>query len=270
MKELTHFKDPGNPKISVALAGINKLDWINICESKTIKDASQMMSAYKFDVLPIINKDNSYSHYYTTIRWSDYSTGNIIKKEIDASNTLYYLTSIEDAINKFDSSKSNYFFLDNLSETVGLITIGNLNCKHVYLYLYNLIIQLEHKMGSYIYHKDINDNELIKLFEDRENSINGKDALLRFNEDNKKGYDYAFIEYLYLTDLVYIFKNMGFLEHFNLTSSKLDKMIHRINAIRLVVAHPNKSLIVDDTSTTKLNNAIKNIDVLMNLMNHQI
>ena len=68
MKELTHFKDPGNPKISVALAGINKLDWINICESKTIKDASQIMSAYKFDVLPIINKDNSYSHY-VNIAW---------------------------------------------------------------------------------------------------------------------------------------------------------------------------------------------------------
>lgn len=266
MKELTHFKAPGNPKISVALAGINKLDWINICESKTIKDASQIMSVYKFDVHPIINKDNSYSHYYKTIRWSEYSTGNIIKKEIDASSTLYYLTSIEDAIKKFDSSKSNYFFMDNLSKTVGLITIGNLNCKH----LYNLIIQLEHKMGSYIYHKGINDNELIKLFEDRENSINGKDALLRFNEGNKKGYDYAFIEYLYLTDLVYIFKSLGFLEHFNLTSSKLDKMIHRINAIRLVVADPNKSLIVNDTSTTKLNNAIKNIDVLMNLMDHQI
>jgi hypothetical protein len=76
---------------------------------------------------------------------------------------------LDSSINKFDRLKTNYFFLDNLSEIFGLFIISNLNSsKHVYLY--NLITQLKHRMGYYIYDMRINDDDLVKLFENRENS----------------------------------------------------------------------------------------------------
>ena len=267
MKELQYFKDPANPKISVALAGINKLEWQSTSFQDSEKDAFELMKKGKFDVLPIVDSNNNIIAYFTTNKWGDFSENNIVRKEKTSIKNLYYLTSIEDAINLFAVSKRKYFFLDNLTDVVGLITIGNLNCKHVYLYLYNLIIQLEHKMGEFIFQNEIYDKDLVLLFEKRLLSSNSKDALKRYKEDDFSGFDYKFIEYLYLTDLAYIFKSYNLTSKLEISKSKFDLMIKRINDIRLVVAHPNKSLIRNDESVVKLNDGIKYMEQLMNLMN---
>jgi hypothetical protein len=98
---------------------------------------------------------------YKTINWANYAKDNIVVYEITPEDRVYYLTHIHDAIVKFAKTNSKCFFFDNQMEIIGLITIGNLNCKHVYLYLYNLVIQVEHAMDAYIYSDGVKDSELV-------------------------------------------------------------------------------------------------------------
>jgi hypothetical protein len=263
MKEQNYFKQSGNPEISVALAGISKWDWQKVSEGDSKEAAIELMRENRFDVLPIESANGNYTEFFVTEEWGKYEEGKILIKEIDTDSRLYYLTNINDAIIKFADTGRNYFFLDNQVNVVGLITIGNLNCKHVYLYLYNLIIQLEHALGSFIYQKGLKDIELIKMFEDRTESVNAKGALERYKLDNDKGYDYNFMEYIFLCDLAYIIKNSGLIGMVGLEKTEFDKLISNVNEIRNVVAHPNKSLIKSPASIIKLSNALKGLDILL-------
>lgn len=263
MKELQYFKDPGNPDISVALAGINKLEWICAEYDEVLHAAVHKMSKNKFDILPIIEKNGQVLKYYQTNRWGDYNSDNIIISEITQSDRLYYLTHIHDAIIKFAKTNRKFFFLDNQDEIIGLITIGNLNSKHVYVYLYNLVVQLEQAMGKFIYDQNVKDADLIKLFEQRKESNNSFDALARYKADDQKGLDYNFIEYIYLTDLSFIFCKYKFHELIGMTRRAFENEIVKANELRKLVAHPNKSIIRSNDSIHKLVEAIIGIDVLI-------
>lgn len=263
MKELHYFKNSGNPEISVALAGINKHEWVFAKSGEPLEKCVSKMLANKFDVLPIIEIDGTTRKCYKTTNWSDYSIENIEQYEITQGDRLYFLTHIHDAITKFAKTNRKFFFLDNQDEIIGLLVLGNLNCKHVYLYLYNLIIQLEHAMGKYIYKNKIKDLDLIELFGKRTESGNAKNALERFKEDDRNGLDYDFIEYLYLTDLYYIFKRYGFIEKLDMKQADFKSIISKVNDLRTIVAHPNKSLIRNENSIHDLFAAITGIDFLL-------
>ena len=266
MRELHFFRDPGNPHISVALAGINKLEWVSIDEAATIDEAARIMSENRFDILPITSGE-ACTHCYKTIIWGKYAIDNVEKHEITREERLYYLTSIEDVINQFAITNRKYFFLDNFIEIVGLLSIGNLNCKHVYVYLYNQVIQLEHKLGSYVYGKGVTDKELVQLFETKTDSSNAVESLDRYRNDDAEAMDYNFLEYIYLTDFRFIFKHFDFTKNLNLSNKVFTGMLISINEIRRVVAHPNKSLIRNDKSIHKVNEAIRTMDILLEKIN---
>ncbi len=263
MKEISYFKDSGNPSITVALAGINKLEWVYAEHSDSHDFSTIKMSELRFDVLPIRNDDSNYTHCYRTNIWGNYDPGNINRFEIIQEDKLYYLTNIHDAIRRFSATNRKFFFLDNQSDIVGLITIGNLNCKHVYLYLYNLIAQIEQALGRFIYANDITDQELYLQFKERTESKNAQEAIARYEADDDEGLDYNFLEYLYLTDLCYIFKKFELVEKLGISKSKFGDIIGNINEVRTVVAHPNKSLIRNDQSVHDLYQLITDIDYLL-------
>lgn len=266
MKEISYFKDPGNPTINVALAGINRMDWIYADHYELELASIRKMSECRFDVLPIRNGDGNISHCYRTTTWGNYEPTNIIRYEIVQADKLYYLTNIHDAIRRFSITNRKYFFLDNQSDIVGLITIGNLNCKHVYLYLYNLIVQVEQALGRFIYASGLTDKELYLQFKERTESKNAQEAIQRYDADDDKGLDYNFLEYLYLTDLCYIFKKYDLVDQLSITKRKFEDIIGNINAVRTVVAHPNKSLIRNDESIHDLYQLIEEIDYLLDSM----
>lgn len=266
MKEISYFKDSGNPTITVALAGINKVEWIYADHIESQSSSISKMKDYRFDVLPIRNEDGNYTQYYKTNIWGNYDPSNIIRCEIVQDDKLYYLTNIHDAIRKFSATNRKYFFLDNQSDIIGLITIGNLNCKHVYLYLYNLIVQVEQALGRFIYASGLTDKELYLQFKERTESKNAKEAIQRYEADDDLGLDYNFIEYLYLTDLCYIFKKYDLVDQLSITKRKFEDIIGNINAVRTVVAHPNKSLIRNDESIHDLYQLIEEIDYLLDSM----
>jgi len=266
MKEISYFKDSGNPTITVALAGINKLEWIYADHIESESASVSKMNDYRFDVLPIRNEDSNYTHCYRTNTWGNYDPANIIRFEIAQEDKLYYLTNIHDAIRRFSVTNRKYFFLDNQSDIVGLITVGNLNCKHVYLYLYNLIVQVEQALGRFIYASGLTDRELYLQFKERTESKNAQEAIQRYDDDDAKGLDYNFLEYLYLTDLCYIFKKFDLVERLGITKVKFGDIIGNINEVRTVVAHPNKSLIRNEGSIHDLYQLIEEIDYLLDSM----
>jgi len=265
MRELHFFRDPGNPHISVALAGINKLEWVSIDEAATIDEAARIMSENRFDIIPIQTKVGC-SHCYKTIEWGKYTVDNIEKHQIVEADRLYYLTSFEDVINQFDKTGRKFFFLDNLMEIVGLLSIGNLNSKHVYVYLYNQVVQLEHKLGSYVNSQGVTDKELVQLFETITNSRNAADSLKRYKNDDAEAMDYKFLEYIYLTDFRFIFERFDYAKNLNLSNKTFEDLLDSINEVRRVVAHPNKSLIRNVNSIQKVNSAIKAMDLLLERM----
>lgn len=262
MKELYYFKDPGNPHITVALAGISKFDWTSVSSDMNKYDVSTIMSTNRFDILPIVNGANV-THCFKTIRWGNYSPENIEKHEIRDQERLYYLTNIEDAIHLFARSGNKFFFLDNLKDIIGLTTIGNLNCKHVYLHLYNLIIQLENLLGSFIYLKGITDQRLLKAFEIGIESKHEKDIVRRYRRDDSMGMDSRFIDYVFFSDYIQIYKHYDLAKELDISFDCLEGYITKINDLRNMVAHPNQSLIKKDSSIFILSEAIQLIYQLL-------
>lgn len=269
MKELQHFKDPGNPHITVAIAGISKMDWIAATQGIDVSVASAIMSENRFDILPIMN-GSEVTHCFKTIKWGNYQESNIEKYEIRDHDRLYYLTNIEDAIHAFARTKAKFFFLDNLTEIIGLTSLGNLNCKHVYLYLYNLIIQLENLLGKYIHWNGIKDQDLIRLFELRTASDNAANSVKRYLDDDAEAMDYRFIEYIYLADLSYICRHYKLTIELGYSSGKFKDIIGKINNVRNVVAHPNQSLIKKESSIFQLSETIKLTYHLLDLINEKV
>ena len=150
MNDYYHYTRPGDPDISVALAGKSKLDWVYAEANDSREVAFQKMLVNRFDVLPIREVNGEYQRYYITKDWGTYVKEDIEIKFITPEDRLYYLTNIHDAIANFSVTRRQFFFLDNLLAINGLITIGNLNSKHIYLYLYNLIVQVEHALEIYL------------------------------------------------------------------------------------------------------------------------
>ena len=267
MEELRYFRQKSDPQIHAALIGINKMDWVHATHQHTIHEIAAIMFEYGFDVLPQKNKEGGYLQYYTTIKWGEYSKENLRWDKIDMSHSIYYLTNLRDVFKQFHSKGQNYFFLSNHSEAIGLVTIGNLNCKHVYLYFYNLINQLEDKLARLLI-SEISRDEILELLKTYANSVNIKsisnNTLQRFNNDCITGVDADILEYMYLSEIFQIyrdkklFKKLGYSNEnkFCLNNSK-------IKEIRNIVSHPNKSLIKDLTSVDTVWTALLKIEDLI-------
>ncbi|QNA44292.1 hypothetical protein [Lacibacter sediminis] len=255
MQEYQYFKQSGNPEVHAALVGISKQDWICVRFRENTNDAISTMSKYQFDILPKMNKDSSIDSYYRTVEWGKYSAENILLKKIESADKLYYLTNIRDVIRLMFESKRNFFFLTNHSEIVGLISISNLNCKHVALYYFNLINTLERRMGKFIHQHLATETilgSLQKLGEEKQ-IPSALDTVKRYKGDALKGLDGSIIEYLYLSDLFllacehHLYKLLGYKKQ-----QDFDKRSGLLRGLRNAIAHPNKSLVKGPLSLNDL------------------
>lgn len=267
MKEYQYFKQSSDPDIYAALPGISKRDWIEAKPGEPIESAANVMKKFQFDVLPLANKKGQYKGYFHTVEWGKYNEGNIRSDRIKAEDKLYYLAHIKDVIRSFFIEKRNFYFLSNRSEIIGLITIGNLNCKHVSLYYYNLISTLERNLAKFILDSDgIGKDVILNCLEtvaDNNNIEATKNSIKRYKDDNRKGVDGNIIEYLYLTDLflliehLELYKRMGFNK-----KEEFNKNLGRLKKLRNVVSHSNRSLITGPNSIHDLWQATQKISDL--------
>ena len=264
MNEKNYFSETFNLKISIASISTHSSD-LKVLEedSVTLSKALLFMRENTFDVLPLLNNKRKISSYYCTRLWGVFDVNNLIKRDINDFNSIYYLTNLSDTIDLFVERNINFFFLTNMKDINGLTTIADLNSKQVYIHLYNLITQIEKKMSEFLFLNGIDDNKQINVIESRKGSNNSKDALKRYFEDRNNGLERGFMEYLYLTDLAYILKKYGLLKDLSLSNNKFDSYIKQINELRKIVAHPNKTLVSDENSLKRLKKGINAIENLL-------
>lgn len=265
MQEYQYFKQTGNPEIHAALVGISKQDCICAKPHGNTRDAIEIMGLYQFDILPKLNKGDVIDSYYYTLQWGKYRKENIKTSLIEPSDTIYYLTNIKDVIRMMFESSRNFYFLTNLSEVIGLITISNLNCKHISFYYYNLINSLERKLGKFV-HQELDTIKILDSLKKvgvEKNIQSSLDTVSRYKEDAVKGMDGSIIEYLYLSDLfiliseLKLFKLLGYKKQ-----DEFEKDSGKLKQIRNAIAHPNKSLVKEPESLNDLWKSLVKINEL--------
>ncbi len=217
------------------------------------------MQKNKFDVLPIQEADGTFKKYFKTKEWGDFEVNDIKVYEIKKKDCIDHLTNIKDAVKAFAKGDRNYFFLKNEKGIAGLLTAGNLNSKHVYVYLYNLISQLEFELGRLINKSGMDDHELISIFEENNRSVKPN---TRYKREIKKGLDHKFIECAYLGDMAWIIRRKNFHRKIGITGKDFDSSIKLVNKLRNIVAHPVNSLIKGKNSIIELDMTITKIEFL--------
>jgi len=257
----THYATPG---FSISSICINKSDWKYVSHNEIKEQAFDKMQKNKFDVLPVKEADGTFKKYFKTKEWGDFGVNDIKECEIKPKDCIYHLTNIKDAINAFAKGERNFFFLKNEKEVVGLLTAGNLNSKHVYVYLYNLISQLEFELGKLINKSGIDDHELIRIFEENNRSVKPN---IRYKREIKKGLDHKFIECAYLGDMAWIITEKNLHRKISMTGKDFDSSIKLINKLRNIVAHPVNSLIKGKNSIVELDLVLTKIEVLTTKLN---
>jgi hypothetical protein len=233
-----NFKENIDIRVTAAQIGISDSQWDYADESWSREYAIDFMKRHHYDILPI--NDNGHFEMY----WSTKEKGKfdqIEKREIDNSNSIYYLTELQDLLQKFKDSQNRSYFLTNHSKTIGLVSNVNLNSKPVYVYFYSLMSKIEIDLGSWL--KAIfTETELIELIRDKGKNAEDSlsiETLKRFEFDRQKNVANHFVEYLYLTQFQYIIKRMRFASILGYRSnSEFDKEFKIISKYRNWLAHP--------------------------------
>ena len=162
-----HFlEDPFRDlKVNAAMVGISDRRWEYVPEAEASDEVGirSRMRAKRFDVLPIVSSDET-REYFVTVSWNDYST--IVRKPIRTEDLIPYDTDLREVIRRFALDKRHFYFLSGPKPVVGLISIVNLNCRQVKVFLFNLIAELEIILAALIT-RVLSDAALLAMAEGR-------------------------------------------------------------------------------------------------------
>jgi len=134
--------------IDAATVGISSRRWKFIASADaTAERAAEIMREFRFDTLAIVGVRGSAEEYFHTVKWNHYSD---VKRSVIGldSDVVPFTTPLRDIIQKFARKSRSFYFLGNEGSVVGLISIANLNCRQVKVYLYSLLSELEIKLGD--------------------------------------------------------------------------------------------------------------------------
>ena len=146
--EEAHFLREGVVDINAAVVGISRSRWQSLQDSDATKEkAAAIMRQERFDVLPIIG-GAEVKKYFRTDKWNDYS--NISQESITHRDVIPFHAHVREVIKGFALESRNFYFLHNERRIVGLISVVNLNCRQVKVYLFSLIGELEVRLGAFI------------------------------------------------------------------------------------------------------------------------
>lgn len=260
------YLDEGHIKITAASVGISSRRWTAISASEVTDDNYKaIMKENRFDILPIV-ADQTTSEFFRTDKPNKYD--NILREPITHKDVLPLDTTIREVIKGFVTDKRTFYFLTYHSRITGLITLGNLNCRQVQVYIFGLICELERTLSEFI------DDNLSR--QQLDSFVIEKAAT---NEKMKKAWEHYqrlvqldlennLIEHLFLIDFFSI------IEHFDIFgklgySKKEWGRLTSINDLRHLVAHPTRSLLDKDNDVNRLWGRIERIEDLtfrLNLM----
>jgi hypothetical protein len=259
MIEEIFYLDEGHVKITAASVGISSKRWTCINSDLITEDNYKaLMKDNRFDILPIV-ADQSTREFFRTKKPNIFD--NIIREPITHNDVLPLDTSIREVIKSLVTENRTFYFLTYQNHITGLITLGNLNCRQVQVYIFGIICELERILSEFI------DDNLSRL--QLENFMKLK---AKTNEKMKKTWEHyqvlvqldlenKLIEHLFLVDFFNI------IEHFELYrklsySKQHWKDLTSINDLRNLVAHPTRSLLDKDNDINRLLKRIEKIEDL--------
>jgi hypothetical protein len=220
------------------------------------------MEKNRFDHLPVEEVDGSVIKFFKTAVPNKYDK--IDELKININDIIALDTNIRDVIEKFATQNRTFFFLRYQKTISGLITLGNLNCKQVQIYIFSLVCELERELGDFLNHflseKDITEwlNRKIKANIQNEKY---KNILLSYANLIDSDLENNLTEHLFLVDLFKIINDTNL--YLQLDYSKLEwEKMKSVNELRNRIAHPTRSLIDADNTIFKLHERISKIEDL--------
>lgn len=262
MIEEVLYLDGRYSKIVAASIGIGFKQMLKIESSRIgIDDHQNMMRTNRFDVLPIVSDDGSIDEFFKTEIANDYE---IISRHTTISDIekMPYDTSIREVIKEFIIKDRSFFFLTYHERISGLISISNLNCRQVQVYIFELICELERSMAYFI-EKKVSGNELetyIEVESKTEKKI--KDAWTKYQKLVKEDFENKLIEHLYFIDFFYIIDNFELYKILGYSSDEWTEL-KDLNEIRIQIAHSTRNLIDKRNDIKLLWDRIRKIEELI-------
>jgi hypothetical protein len=172
-----------------------------------------------------------------------------------------FTTPLLDVIKGF--AERSFYFLENEGRIVGLISIANLNCRQVGVYLFSLLSELEVEMGNLIA-KDCDEWELVALTFGTGSKSKDDYARKRYVRDRAKGVDVPVVEYLHLSDIVNVIRKKRLFKKLGYESAKkYDVALGPLVKLRDKLAHPARSLLQDSQSGHKLWDQLDRIEKIL-------
>jgi len=265
MRVLKHFEYRDNNILTAAQIGVSKWRWDFADENWDLDQAKHFMKTKEYDVLPIVNNDDSFSSYYTTRKWGDYE--DLKKNKIDDSNKIYYKMSFIDLVKKFtEETYSRYFFLETHDEVVGLISTVNFNTLPVYNYLYREIADIEYRVSGLLEEnvsQEVILETLLRSSDKMNNDLANKFiALSQTNEGSN------IFQHLYLPNLGYLIRKH--VEDLPIEKRAIvqyaSSFFKEYRKLRNIVAHPIRHVISSKDSFEELSKTLDDFEDIRNLI----
>ncbi|MCC6625849.1 MAG: hypothetical protein IT340_00480 [Chloroflexi bacterium] len=227
--------------------------------------ARERMRANRFDIMPLGEPGTAPILYARTERWNNYES--VRFQQIDSEDLVSYRVSVIDLIRLLADRNRAFYFLEDIGEVVGLVTISHLNARPTKIAIYAMLIELEAAMANLIVADGATDDEIssLTLASPRGRSQNDWPSS-DYYRDRQAGVETRIVDYLYLTDLVEILAERNLVEVLGYASSaEFEKAMKSINRLRRLVAHPNRSLIHSPDGVRPLWNDLKSIKYMVDL-----
>lgn len=260
MIEEIFYLDEGHIKINAASIGISGRRWTCINATTILGESyKSLMKDNRFDILPIIAADGTTSEFFKTVKPSNYDT--ITRQTISYKDVLPLDTSVRDIIKGFVEDNRTFYFLTYHSRITGLITLANLNCRQVQVYIFGLICELERAITDFI-EDNLKPRQLEEFITKKaETNEKMKKILMHYKELVQLELENKLIEHLYLSDFFNVIKHFDLVTKLGYLNSDWSDLTG-INELRHLVAHPTRSLLDNDNDVNRLWTRIEKVEDL--------
>lgn len=265
MIEEIFYQDTGKVNITAASVGISKRRWVSVAEDDIeSKEYEKIMERNRFDHLPIIPNKGSITEYFKTRTPNNFEK--IDRLQIKYDDVIPLDMGIGDIIKMFAGSNGTRtcFFLGYNREITGLITQGNLNCKQVQVYIFNIVCEVERELGDFV-NCELLSEEILEWVRSKIDPNRTRDkyqAILdEYERLRKADMENLLTEHFYLIDYFKIIQEKCLYKKLDFSKSEW-KAMSSINELRKRIAHPSRSLIDPDNKVEKLQERLNKLEDL--------